>query len=80
MDLEQLLADARKRESDIALEFDRKTNEYQAKVLSNDEIRRSLKAKEEELKRRIPLEPFQPGSEWSRVLEEIRVLERLIGG
>ncbi len=78
MDLETLLKNARKRESDIALEFDRKTAEYQNKVLQNDEIRRNLKSEEEELKKQIPLEPFQEGSEWAEVLEEIRALERMI--
>lgn len=79
MDLANLLEIARQKEKDIALEFDRKTEQYKAKVLENDEIRRGLKAEEESLKGLIPKEPYVEGSEWAKALEDIRVLERLIG-
>ena len=79
MDLTKLLEEARQKEKDIALEFDRRAEQYKAKVLENDEIRRSLKVEEEGLKGLIPKEPYVEGSEWAKALEDIRVLERLIG-
>ena len=78
MDLQKLLQDAREREMDIGLEFDRRTEQYKRKVLENDEIRRQLKVEEDELKALIPKEPYEKDGEWAKVLEEIRTLERLI--
>lgn len=74
-----MLEDARQREIDIHTEFDRRTEEYKMKVLENNEIRRNLEKEEKELKEKIPKEPFEKDSEWGKVLEEIRVLERLVG-
>lgn len=79
MDLKEMLRKAREREFEIHEKFNRKSDEYRNLVLKNDEIRRKLKAEEDELKKEIPQEHFQEGSEWSKVLEEIRVLERLVG-
>ncbi|HZJ98517.1 MAG TPA: hypothetical protein VFC79_00835 [Tissierellaceae bacterium] len=79
MDLKQMLSDARQREAQIAIDFDRKTEQYKAKVLENNEIRRQLEKEEKDLKSQIPREYFQESSEWGEVLEEIRVLERLVG-
>lgn len=79
MDLANLLEIARQKEKDIALEYDIKSEEYKNKLLQNDKIRRDLKAEEDELKKLIPEQPFVEGSEWAKALEDIRVLERLIG-
>jgi len=74
-----MLENARQKEKDIHLEYERRTEEYKRKVLENDEIRRQLEKEEKELKEKIPKEPFEKDSEWGKVLEEIRVLERLVG-
>ena len=79
MDLKEMLRLARQREMDIQHNFIRKTEEYKLKVLENNEIRRQLEKEEKELKEKIPKEPFEKDSEWGKVLEEIRVLERLVG-
>lgn len=78
MDLELLLQKARERELEISLEYERRTGEYKAKVLQNNEIRRRLKKEEDELLSSIPKEPHVEGSEWGRELETIRSLERLL--
>lgn len=74
-----MLENARQREMDIHLEFDRRTEEYKRKILENNETRRRLENEEKEIKDMIPKEPFEKDSEWAKVLEEIRVLERLVG-
>ena len=79
MSLQIMLNDARARELAMQTEYDTRTKEYEMKVLQNDEIRRTLKKEEEELKKLIPQESFVPGSEWNKIVEEIRVLERLGG-
>ncbi|MBS4534967.1 hypothetical protein GOQ29_04965 [Clostridium sp. D2Q-14] len=79
MTLQEMLDDARRRELEMQTEYDRTTKEYELKVLSNDEIRRNMKKEEEELKKQIPQESFVTGSEWNKIVEEIRVLERLLG-
>lgn len=79
MNLKEMLEDARGREMQIAIEFDRRTEEYKRKVLENNEIRRNLEKEESELKEKIPKESFEKDSEWYKILEEIRVLERLVG-
>lgn len=79
MDLKEMLENARQREKEIHLEYERRTEEYKRKVLENDEIRRRLEQEEKELKEKIPKEPFDKDGEWYKVLEEIRVLERLVG-
>jgi hypothetical protein len=79
VNLKEMLENARQKEKDIHLEYERRTEEYKRKVLENDEIRRQLEKEEKELKEKIPKEHFEKDSEWSKVLEEIRVLERLVG-
>ncbi len=79
MTLQEMLEDARRRELEMQSEYDRRTREYEIKVLQNDEIRRNLKKEEDELKELIPKESFVTGSEWNQIVEEIKVLERLLG-
>ena len=74
-----MLEDARAREASMRSEYDRRTREYELKVLQNDGIRRQLEQQEKDLKKLIPTESFIEGSEWHKVVEEIRVLERLVG-
>lgn len=78
MDLEILLERAKERELEISLEYERRKDEYKAKVLQNNEIRRQLKKEEDALLSLIPQEPHMEGSEWGKELETIRSLERLL--
>lgn len=78
MNLQEMLDTARQKEADMQREYDVRTAEYQAKKLKNDEIRRNLSKEEDALKEQIPKESFEPGSDWSKLVEDIRVLERLL--
>ena len=75
---EDALRNAREKELELQRLYDVKTAEYQTKKLKNDEIRRQLQKEEDDLKAQIPEEHFIEDSEWAKVVEEIRVLERLV--